>query len=261
MVDYGKAKEVFEDYVSRFDMNNDKIKLRWVHTFGVVKCAYEIAVQEKWSKEEVELAKVIALLHDIGRFEQVQRYNSFDDSNMDHALLACEFLFKEKHIEEFIEDRQYDTLIEAAISNHNRLVINEFKDKRTRMHVKLIRDADKLDVFRVLKYDKIDAILDVTQDKLEHSPLSTCVYDTVMSSKLVDYQKRITPMDKWVSFIAFIFDLNYSGSYQYLDNHHYIDDVICRIKYHHPITHKKMKLINRHCHEFIRYHACIKKVI
>ena len=50
---------------------------------------------------ERDLAYLIALLHDIGRFEQIKRFNSFDDRNVDHATLGVQVLFDEGMIRQF----------------------------------------------------------------------------------------------------------------------------------------------------------------
>lgn len=41
-IDLKKAREVFEAYLDEYDRNDEKIKLKIVHTYGVVSCAREI---------------------------------------------------------------------------------------------------------------------------------------------------------------------------------------------------------------------------
>ena len=73
MIDYRAAKETFEQYLNGYDRNNDKVKLKIVHTYGVVAQSTEIARRMELSEEDRSLARIIALLHDIGRFEQLKR--------------------------------------------------------------------------------------------------------------------------------------------------------------------------------------------
>lgn len=47
-------------------------------------------------------------------FEQIKRFNSFDDRNIDHAKLGVQVLFKEGMIRNFIDDDQYDEIIEKG---------------------------------------------------------------------------------------------------------------------------------------------------
>ena len=72
------------------------------------------------SGEDVELAELIGLLHDIGRFEQIRRFHSFEPGTMDHAVFGAELLFgEEKLIRRFVEDDKFDELIDAAIRKHS----------------------------------------------------------------------------------------------------------------------------------------------
>ena len=77
-MDFTKAAHAFQEYLKDYDQNNDKVKLKIVHTYGVVRQAEEISRRKKLCPEDIELAKIIALLHDIGRFEQLKRFDSFE---------------------------------------------------------------------------------------------------------------------------------------------------------------------------------------
>ena len=71
---YQLAQQEFESYLNGYDRENDRIKLKIIHTYGVVKQAEELAGRMHLSAEDTDLARLIALLHDIGRFEQLKRY-------------------------------------------------------------------------------------------------------------------------------------------------------------------------------------------
>ena len=76
-MDFYTAKTQFNNYLKDYDCHNDKIRLKIVHTYGVVKESADIAARMKLSEEDTSLAKMIALLHDIGRFEQLKQFDSF----------------------------------------------------------------------------------------------------------------------------------------------------------------------------------------
>lgn len=90
------ARRAFEEYLNEYDREDEKIKLKIVHTYGVAACAKAIGKRMKLSEEDMELAEMIALLHDIGRFEQIRKYDSFQPDTMDHAAYGVEILFGEK---------------------------------------------------------------------------------------------------------------------------------------------------------------------
>ena len=77
MIDLLKAKKVFKEYVKDYDIENPKIALKVAHIERVSEIAKNTAKSLNLSKEDVELAELIGLLHDIGRFEQIKKYNTW----------------------------------------------------------------------------------------------------------------------------------------------------------------------------------------
>ncbi len=166
MIDLLKAQKAFQKYISHYDMDIPSIRLKVIHTYKVMECSEYLCQQLHLSKEDTALASLIALLHDIGRFEQWMRFQSFADyKTIDHALFSSQLLFQDGLIREFIDDDCYDMIIQHAIEQHNRYQIEEGFDERTLLFIHLIRDADKLDNFRVKEEEKIENILYVSLGK------------------------------------------------------------------------------------------------
>ena len=65
------AQKSFQEYFKKYDTNDGSIVLKIKHTLEVIKKSEYIANGLGLDKENIELAKIIALLHDIGRFEQI----------------------------------------------------------------------------------------------------------------------------------------------------------------------------------------------
>ena len=150
MIDFNQASVIFKKYLQDYDLEYGKIELKIRHTYGVVNASEYIAKELSLDDENIELAKLIALLHDIGRFEQIKKFDCFiDNKNIDHAILGNEILFKNNLIRTFIKDTQYDNIISKAILNHNKLSIEDGLTDKELLHAKIIRDADKTDNFRV----------------------------------------------------------------------------------------------------------------
>ena len=163
-------------------------------------------------------------------------------------------LFEDNMIRDFIGDDSYDEIIKAAISNHSRLSIQEGLDDRCMLHAKIIRDADKLDNFRVKKDEKIEAIFPGrvnSKEEFENSTISSKVYETIKIRKCVDIHDRVTPLDYWVCVLAFIFDLNFKESYEIVKENDYINILIDRFKYSDLETKKKMEDIRNIINNYI----------
>ncbi len=253
MIDFEYAKVSFKNYLKNYDSNYGKIELKIRHTYGVVNASEYIARKLSLDDEDIELAKLIALLHDIGRFEQIKKFDSFiDDKTTDHAILGNEILFKDNLIRNFIKDKQYDNIISKSILNHNRLDIENTLNNRELLHAKIIRDADKTDNFRVKATDDIENIVDNTSKEiLEKDTISDEIFNNFMDSKVIVREDRKTHMDFWVSYIAFIFDFNFKAGLEYIQKKNYINKIVDRLDYKNIDTREKMEKIRKHATQYV----------
>lgn len=254
MIDFIKAKKSFKEYLKNYDLNDGNIKLKVKHTYEVVKQSEYISKGLGLDQENIELAKLIGLLHDIGRFEQVKRTNDFsDNSEIEHAEFGVKVLFEENLIRNFIENDNYDNIIKKAIYNHNKYKIEDNLDKKELLHCKIIRDADKLDNFRVKETEDFKNIFPgkYNPETINYETISPKVYEDFMNHKSIKLADRKTQIDFWVCVIAFIFDLNFEISKKYLKENNYIDILVDRIEYKNKETKEKMEQIRKCAKEFL----------
>ncbi len=253
MIDFEYAKVSFKNYLKDYDSSYGKIELKIRHTYGVVNASEYIAQKLSLDDEDIELAKLIALLHDIGRFEQIKRFDCFIDNKVtDHAILGNEILFKNNLIRNFIKDKQYDDIISKSILNHNRLNIENTLNDRELLHAKIIRDADKIDNFRVKSTDDFENIIDnANREILEHDIITDKIFNDFMNNNVIIREDRKTYMDFWVSYIAFIFDFNYTVGLKYIQEMDYINKIINRLNYKNIDTKQKMEKIREHAIQYI----------
>lgn len=255
MIDIEKAKLSLKKFLDKYDDKNELgFKLKVEHTYHVVDKAKEIATKLNLSDEDVYLAQLIALLHDIGRFEEITYLKQFDSVGFDHASYGVKMLFEENLIKTFIEDDSYDEIIKVAIENHSRLTIEEGLNERCLLHSKIIRDADKLDNFRVKIEENIEEIFPgkvKNKDDMENSKISDKVYNAIKNEKCVDIHDRETLLDYWVCILAFAFDLNFKQSYEIVQNNNYIDNLIDRLTYNDFDTKQRIEDIRNIINNFI----------
>ena len=255
MVDFTKAQNAFKEYLKNFDVNNGMIKLKIIHTYKVLEFSEYIAKDLNLPKEDIELAKLIGLLHDIGRFEQAKKYNDYRDyKTVDHAVLGIDILFNQNLIRKFIDTDKYDNIIYKAILNHNRLKIEDDLSEKELLHSKIIRDADKTDNFRVKQEETVENLLYMAKDlnEIENCTITEKIYQDFLKSQLIINEDRVTPLDHWVSYFAFIFDFNFSSGLKYIAEKDYINKNIDRINYKNIDTKNKMEKIRSHSLEYIK---------
>lgn len=256
MIDISHAHKEFSRYLKQFDAENEKIKLKIIHTDGVVRCAAEITRRMGLSKEDCRLAELIALLHDIGRFEQVKVFDSFEPATMDHAAYGAGLLFGSRQmIRQFIKENTWDDIIREAIARHSDFSVGTINDERTLLHAKLIRDADKLDNCRVKLEDPIRVLLDTDGSEAGKQEISDKVWNTCLNHKSVRSEDRRTKMDYWVSYVAYFFDINFAETFSIIKEEQYVDRIIDRIPYTNPNTKEKMERLRRILNDHVRIRA------
>ena len=181
--------KLYDAYVDTYREADGKLpammQLKRVHTACVVKNAELIADGEGFSSEEREVALAAALLHDTGRYEQLKRYNTFKDSDsVDHAVFSHDIVVEKGWCR--------NPAVLKAVLYHNRRDLPDGMDRLTSIASHTVRDADKLDIFRVLE-DQI-AHTDWKSDSRAFwnlsisAPPNPVVVDCIEHRQPVDYQ-------------------------------------------------------------------------
>lgn len=246
------AIKKFNDYAHQFEVNDNKVNIKITHTMGVVKISEYIARKLNLSEEDIELAELIGLLHDIGRFEQAVRYDNYDDyDTLDHAELGAEILFKDGFIREFIDTDKYDNIIKKAIKNHNKYEIEEGMTERELLFTKIIRDADKTDNFDVKQYQDFESLFKSSEQEVQNEKITDEVWNEFLQEKTIISSHRKTNMDKWLSYIAWIYDYNFFPGLQYLKENDCINKVINRLDYKNEVTKERMELAREKANRYI----------
>ena len=121
MININNIYEKFDKYVSNYNSENGRIKLKIEHIKRVAEISRKLAKNLNLSDEQIDLAEAIGIFHDIGRFEQVRIYDTFSDKDtVNHAELGVKILFKDNLIDDFEIEEKYKKLIKIAVLNHNR---------------------------------------------------------------------------------------------------------------------------------------------
>ena len=245
-----KAKKEFEIFVQQYDLENEKIKRKFGHSFRVMEKAGQIAKSLSLPNEEIELSKLIGLLHDIGRFEQERIYKTFKDhESIDHGDLGVEILKKDKYIRKYIEEDKYDNIILKAIKNHNKFKIEEGLSKQELLFAKIIRDADKLDIF----YEGVEMFWTKPEEieEVNNSKLSNKVVEAFNNNILIDRKDVLTKADGILSFIGFVFDINFKYDFEVLKKEDYINRILNKFRFKDKTTLNQMNQVRRTINEYI----------
>jgi putative nucleotidyltransferase with HDIG domain len=211
---------------SREDQRNHTIKHD--HTHEVCLNAARIAQDLGLDGRELFLAEAIALLHDVGRFPQYQQFRTFDDSvSVNHAALGAKVLVENKVLSGL--DRRDRDLIMRAVTLHNVFVLPEGLDDETLLFARLIRDADKLDILRVvIEYftqDEGSRAEAVALGLPDRPGYSDEVLSCLMRREMARKDMLTTQNDFKLLQLAWLYDLNFSGSLRMVRERNYIDTI------------------------------------
>lgn len=220
-IDRGRATATFKRYTDAYDAANPRIALKIEHTYHVAEACDAVAREQDWSPQDIDLAWLCGLLHDMGRFEQLRRWDTFKDAeSMSHAALGVEVLFGENpadapattSIRDFIEADEHDELIRASIAYHSDFRLPVQLDERTRCFCDIVRDGDKIDIMRTIADSTVDTILKVNEDTFLASHFSATTLAAFDEHRCVARDERDEPADYLVGLICFMFELVYPAS-------------------------------------------------
>ena len=194
--------EEFEKYISGYDLDQGYIKLKHDHSIRVMELMEKYAKLLGYNEEDIEIAKLIGLLHDIGRFEQYKVFGSdVDHKTVDHADHSVVQLFEKNEIELFTDKKDWYPIIEFAIKNHNKWQLAETNDKRVEKFAKLIRDIDKLDIVYLL------GVLGIGLYKNVDDEITPEVREFINNHETVNVTYCNNPNDWTAAQFAFVFNI------------------------------------------------------
>lgn len=226
-----KAKRSFADYTSHYDMKDSKIALKAKHTYKVAELCQQIAEAEGLSEEDTLIAWLCGMLHDIGRFEQVTQYGTFIDAqSIDHAHLSCQILYGTEAVKkddicdkvdtslplvrQFYSDESFDHDIFTAVYWHSAYRYPESLTVREKTFCDILRDADKLDIFRVNLETPLSEIHNVPEEDFYTSKITPEVYLAFCEHHTVLRSLKRTPIDNVVGYLSLYWELVYPKSQQ-----------------------------------------------
>jgi HD superfamily phosphodiesterase len=249
------AKEEFLNYTEKYDLKDENIKRKQVHSLRVMENSKIIAEKLELSQEEVKLAALIGLLHDIARFEQYTRFQTYRDvDSFDHGDYALKIL--EIDLRKYIKDNRFDKIIKIAIKNHNKFQIEKGLTTQEELFAKIIRDADKIDIL----YEAVDIFWKGQKKEIEDSTISKEVFESIKNKELIkrSKDKKFNKLESIMTYIAFVFDINFSVSFEILYKENYINRILNGFDYKDRYVQKTVDEVREIANNYIKEE--IKKI-
>lgn len=241
----------FDSYVAGFygddEFLNGNIELKEKHSKVVCEEMAWLCGKLDLDDNQKRLAYVIALLHDIGRFRQFKEYRTYNDSrSCNHSALGVEVIRQEKILDNF--DTAERELIETAVGHHGAKELPSEMTGQTLLFCRLIRDADKIDIYRVVidyytQYlkDPSNFYLDLevpdepwySQDFVEH----------LLTGEKINYEKMQTFNDAKLLMLSWVYDVNFTPTLERIRQRHFLEKVIDFLPQNDDIEKVRKKLL------------------
>ena len=254
----------FNNYIEQFLVKypdlSENIQIKAGHCKKVAKEIIGIARSLKLDEKEVLLAEAIGLFHDIGRFRQYVKYQTFSDSkSQNHAELGVEVLTENNVLKGLTEETK--EIIYKSIINHSRAEILPDNNEKVIFYSKLVRDADKLDIWRLIteyymvKEQRPACSADRENKTLElelpdSKDISDEVFQAILHKRVVLKESLKTLNDFKLLQIGWLFNLNFGYSVQRLYEKKYLEKIFETLPVNEKII-QIQKIVNEYFQQHI----------
>lgn len=250
-IDRQLAKEAFARYTKEYKDDDSRALLKIKHTYKVADISDRLAREIGLCDHDIDVAWTIGLLHDVGRFEQLRRFGTFKDRiSVDHAELAVEILFDEGEIKNYPIDEKDYPIIKKAIQNHNKYRVEKGLDEYTKTFCDIIRDADKLDIFRVDTESTTEEVYEVKDEDFKSTVISDVVFNRFFDEVVVDHAKRTNAIDGLACHLSMMYELVYPVSVKLAMEAGYYTKLMSFVSQI-PETNQQLDVMRKHLHSYI----------
>lgn len=228
-----KLKVWFDDYVAGFygsdKLVNANLKMKEEHSRRVCKEMSYLTSKLGLSSNQKRIADAIAILHDIGRFEQFAKHRTYSDfKSLNHCLLGVEVIHREKLLEQ--ANKREKELIEKAIEYHGLIELPAGLDEETSLFSKLIRDADKLDIFYVVmeyskQYRDNPEKFTLELEFPDKQGYSTEVIESILSGRRIEYKKLQSLNDMMLCQLGWVYDVNFPATLKQIKQRRFLEEI------------------------------------
>ena len=230
--DLKQIHDWFKDYVDSFACDGKLpaiSEIKRAHSYKVESLGYRLATEMNWDNEDVLLGRAASLLHDIGRFSQFRDFGTLSDaSSVDHGERGIQELWR-FFPKEFADEEGYEAIMES-VRWHNKKELPKNISEIYAPFCKLVRDADKIDVFRLVQ-DHIERgeVEELLPRHKISAPLSESVLREIEDYGYSSYKNVSSLADFLILQLAWLLDINYAASMRMIDELRIVNKIIVNL--------------------------------
>jgi hypothetical protein len=223
--DLSSLRRWFSEYVRTFYSTDADVqahvRLKEEHTARVCERMAELSASLALAPEQAALAQMVALFHDVGRFEQYTRYRTFNDfRSEDHACMGVRILQETGVLAELPEDRQ--VLIYKAVRYHNGREIPADCVEVVSL-ARMIRDADKIDILAMIASE--DALFQMLPlpEYGDMRQVSPGTLESIRQQQVARFEHIRTAADLMLFRMSWMFDMNFPWTFRTVRERNFLE--------------------------------------
>ena len=179
------------------------------------------------TEEDKYIAEVIALFHDYGKAVMiVQGTESPINIQHNHAALSAKLIQQMEFYPKLSADIQL--IILKSIEGHNKLKLPKLDNEQQTLFARLLRDADKLDIFetsyRFFKERNVSQPL-MTLDLINQAEVSDKIIKSVLAGKTAAVEDMKTMNDYRLLLLSMAYDLNFKYTFRIMAEKQFIQKI------------------------------------
>lgn len=223
----------YEEFVRGFHSDDIEfmrnVNLKYDHTQRVVLEVRGIGHSLQLKESTIDLHIMAAYLHDIGRFRQLERYNTFSDrESVNHAELSRKIVEENKVLRFLAEDEQ--NIVIEAIANHNLAEVPQGLPAKTDTALRVVRDADKIDTLRILSrhynepYESRNKTVELNLPN--SNVVDKAIFKALERGDIVKVNGLHSLSELKLLQLSWLFDINYLWTFLVLEKRAYIKKIV-----------------------------------
>lgn len=221
-------KAYFESFTELNEQQLQNFVIKFGHSLRVANICNSLAQKMEWSEEERGLICIAGIYHDVGRFKQLIEFDTFNDSiSVDHAEYSVQVIKEQGFLDDFSEKQQFVVL--EAIRYHNKRELPRDLSEDVLQYAKLLRDADKLDILKVITdyYGNAKATPNhtLTWEMPKGTSVTPVVARQVLTGNLVSKEDVANQMDIKMMQLSWVYDMNFKSSFQLLMGNRFLEKI------------------------------------
>lgn len=219
----------FEGYTASYlasgSSYTEDIRSKHGHSLRVAENCIAVGTSLHFTGEQLLIAQLSGMLHDIGRFKQLREYNTYIDlKSVDHGSLGV-VAIKEHGVLHALEERVQE-IVYTAIVNHNKMTIDPSITGEKKLFTQLLRDADKLDIFNMLtayySSNAPDKGKNLILDLPDLPEISKDVCNDLLARHIVQVKNLKTLNDFKILKLGWVYDINFPQTFRIMQEKKYL---------------------------------------